>query len=100
MKDNIVKELGRKLRTLRKLKGYTQEKLGEKSGISYKFIGEIERGKVNPSFDTLVRIADALGISAGDLFPRGTDIFPQFSFQDLQLIKKAIKLLNRTLSRV
>lgn len=35
----------------------TQEELGSKADISYKFIGEVERGQQNPSFDTLDKIA-------------------------------------------
>ena len=98
--EDIRKGLGKRIRTLRKLKALTQEELGEKAGISYKFVGEIERGEVNPSLDSLVRIANALGVKAGDLFPREVDIFPQFSSQDLQLIKKTLRILNRTFSKV
>ena len=97
---NIRKGLGKRIRTLRKLKTLTQEELGEKAGLSYKFIGEIERGVVNLSLDSLVKIATALNVKAGDLFPREVDIFPQFSTQDLQLIKKALRLLDRTFSKV
>jgi len=100
MKDTLRKELGEHIRELRKISGITQEELGEKSVLSYKFIGELERGQVNVSLDSIARIADALGVKAGDLFPREVDIFPQFSSQDLQLIKKALRLLNRTFSKV
>jgi transcriptional regulator with XRE-family HTH domain len=98
--EDIRKGLGKRIRTLRKLKVLTQEELGEKAGLSYKFVGEIERGEVNPSLDSLERIATALDIKVGDLFPREVDIFPQFSPQDLQLIKKALRILNRTFSKV
>lgn len=47
--DNIRRGLGKRIRTLRRLKTLTQEELGEKAGLSYKFVGEIERGEVNPS---------------------------------------------------
>jgi len=97
---SIRKGLGKRIRTLRKLKALTQEELGEKAGLSYKFIGEIERGMVNLSLDSLVKIANALDVKAGDLFPREVDIFPQFSTQDLQLIKEALRLLDRTFSKV
>jgi len=60
--------LGRRIRPLRTAKGWTQEKLGEASGMSYKFIGEIERGQQNPSFDTLVKIAAALKVNLTELF--------------------------------
>jgi len=98
--ENIRKGLGKRIRTFRKLKALTQEELGEKAGLSYKFVGEIERGKVNPSLDSLVRIANALGVKVGNLFPHEADIFPQFSSQDLYLIKKALRLLNRAFSKV
>ncbi len=98
--DNIQKGLGKRIRTLRRKRTFTQEELGEKAGLSYKFVGEIERGEVNPSLDSLVRIANSLDVKVGDLFPREVDIFPQFSPQDLHLIKKALRLLNRTFSKV
>jgi transcriptional regulator with XRE-family HTH domain len=98
--ENIRKGLGKRIRTFRKLKALTQEELGEKAGLSYKFVGEIERGKVNPSLDSLVRIANALGVKVGNLFPHEADIFPQFSSQDLHLIKKALRLLNTAFSKV
>lgn len=60
--------LGRRIRAIRKAKGWTQEELGSKADVSYKFIGEIERGLQNPSFDTLVKIADALKIELFELF--------------------------------
>ena len=66
--------LGRRIRTIRKAKGWTQEELGSKADISYKFVGEIERGQQNPSFDTLVKIADALEIELFDLFRFGEGI--------------------------
>ena len=60
--------LGRRIRAIRKAKNWTQEQLGSKADISYKFIGEIELGKQNPSFETLVKIADALEVELSDLF--------------------------------
>lgn len=60
--------LGRRLRDIRKAKDWTQEELGSKADVSYKFIGEIERGLQNPSFDILVKIADALEIELFELF--------------------------------
>ena len=98
--NQIRKGLGKRIRALRKVKSLTQEDLGEIADLSYKFIGEIERGVVNPSLDSLIRIANALDVKIGDLFPREVDIFPQFSSQDLRLIKKTLRLLNKTFSKV
>ena len=45
----------------------SQEKLAEKADLSYKYVGEVERGCVNISLDSLVRIAKALKIMVRDL---------------------------------
>ncbi|MBI4688656.1 MAG: helix-turn-helix transcriptional regulator [Nitrospirae bacterium] len=100
MNDNIAIDLGKRIRTLRKLKGLTQEELGEKSGVSYKFIGEIERGEVNPSLNSLRQIAKSLDLPVRELFPQAEEILLQFSSQELQLIKKALKLLNKGFARL
>jgi DNA-binding XRE family transcriptional regulator len=36
--------------------------------VSYKFIGQIERGQSNPSLITMALVADSLGCSLADLF--------------------------------
>ena len=100
MNDNVARELGKRIKALRKLKGLTQEELGEKSGLSYKFIGEIERGEVNPSLNSLRQIAKSLDLPVRELFPQAKEILPQFSSQDIQLIKKVLKLLNRVFSKL
>jgi len=45
----------------------SQEKLAEKADLSYKYLGEVERGYVNISLDSLMRIAKALGVHVRDL---------------------------------
>lgn len=100
MSDDIKKRVGKKIRSLRKLRGFTQEELGEKAGISYKFIGQIERAEVNPSLSSLIKIAKALNVNVKELFPGEGEIYPQFSSQDLKLIKKALKLLGNAFSNI
>jgi transcriptional regulator with XRE-family HTH domain len=60
--------LGKRIRALRKVKGWTQEELGKQADISYKFLGEIERGVQNASFSILVKIAHALAVELPALF--------------------------------
>jgi transcriptional regulator with XRE-family HTH domain len=36
--------------------------------INYKFLGEIERGQQNPSFNVLTKIAEALKVDLPELF--------------------------------
>ncbi len=55
--------MGRRLRDLRKAKGWSQEKLAEKSGLSVKAIQTAERDTHDPSLFSVICIADALGCS-------------------------------------
>ena len=59
--------VGQKIRAYRKQAGLSQEKLAEKASLSYKYLGEVERGYVNISLDSLMRIAKALGVRVRDL---------------------------------
>ena len=42
---HVRKFLGQRLLELRKQRGLSQEQLGERSSLSGKFIGEVERGE-------------------------------------------------------
>ena len=59
--------LGKRIRSLRRLKDYSQEQLAEKANISGKYVGEIERGQANISIDVLDKLSIALKISLSDL---------------------------------
>jgi len=57
---HVRKFLGQRLRALRKQHGLSQERLGHRSGLSGKFIGEVERGEKSISLDSLAHLARAL----------------------------------------
>jgi transcriptional regulator with XRE-family HTH domain len=59
--------VGQRIREYRKQARLSQEKLAEKASLSYKFLGEVERGTENVSLDSLVRIAKALKVDLGQL---------------------------------
>ncbi|NOX25065.1 MAG: helix-turn-helix transcriptional regulator [Deltaproteobacteria bacterium] len=65
-KANIL--LGNRIRSLRTVKGWTQQELGAEADINYKFLGEIERGQQNPSFNVLLKISEALGVELTEFF--------------------------------
>lgn len=64
---HVRKFLGQRLRALRKQRALSQERLGERSGLSGKFIGEVERGEKSISIDSLYRVSVALEIPLRDL---------------------------------
>jgi XRE family transcriptional regulator, regulator of sulfur utilization len=54
--------LGQRLRVLRKAERWSQEALGQRSGLSGKFIGEVERRQKSISMVSLSRIARTLKV--------------------------------------
>jgi transcriptional regulator with XRE-family HTH domain len=59
--------LGEAVRQLREKRGATQEAVARNAGITTATLSLIERGQANPTWDTLKKIADALGSSMGEL---------------------------------
>lgn len=60
---NLCK-IGKNVRKYRNSMKMTQEVLAEKTELSEKYIGMIERGEKVPALDTFLRIANALEVSA------------------------------------
>src|ERR1700675_4652167 len=69
---HVRKFLGQRLRELRKHRGLSQERLGKRSSLSGKFIGEVERGDKSISIDSLYKVAVALEVPLTHL----TDVRP------------------------
>lgn len=55
-------ELAETMKSRRKTLGISQQDLAEMSGVSLATIKDIERGKGNPSLDTVQKILDILGM--------------------------------------
>jgi transcriptional regulator with XRE-family HTH domain len=65
--QHVRKFLGQRVRTLRKQRGFSQGRLGDRAGLSGKFIGEVERGEKSISIDSLYRVSVALEIPLREL---------------------------------
>lgn len=65
------------MKKLRKAKKLTQKELGELVGISEAQINLIENGKRSPSFETLLKIAEALDCEMADLVSKRENIAPE-----------------------
>jgi len=57
------RDMGCKVRSLRKARGLTQERLAELLDISSSFLGHIERGTRTASIDTLAALCNVLEVS-------------------------------------
>ncbi len=63
----LLKILGENIRTIRKTKKISQERLAELSGLHPTYISDIERGKVNASIYTFYMITQALDFPFSEL---------------------------------
>ena len=97
---------GRRLRSLRTSKELTQQELGERAMVGYKYIGSIERGLENPSLEIMAKLAAALDVELTDLFQfdhETTDpnelkvlidgLLKQAAIADLQLAAKLLRAI-------
>ena len=62
--------LGRQIRKVRKEKGFSQEHFALEAGLDRSYYGGVERGERNLAALNLMRIAVALGVEVGELFPK------------------------------
>lgn len=95
--------LGATLKACRLRRRMTQEQLAERSGLSYKFIGEIERGDANPTITTVDRLAAALGVEMSVLFREAhqrpaTDY--QISRHELLRVREALESIADVTDRL
>jgi len=66
---DILLNLGRNLRQIRKSKNISQEELADKAEIERSQISRIERGVQNPKITTLILIASVLEVDVQSLLP-------------------------------
>jgi transcriptional regulator with XRE-family HTH domain len=66
-RPTILIAFGASVRELRAARGWSQEELADRVGIHRTYIGDVERGERNLGLVNLGRIADALGLTTGEL---------------------------------
>ena len=64
----LLKALGQRIRVLRTEQGYSQEAFADKCGVHRTFMGTIERGESNLSFQNIHKVAKTLGVTLSNLF--------------------------------
>lgn len=63
----IKEEIGKRIRTIRNSKGYSQEKFAQVCGIDRTYIAGVETGKRNISLENLYKIAQGFNMSLAEL---------------------------------
>ncbi len=67
MKELDYGKMGMRIRQVRKARGWSQDELAKKCGISMSFLGHIERGTRIMSLETLVSICACFRRGAGSV---------------------------------
>jgi transcriptional regulator with XRE-family HTH domain len=65
--ERVLGNLGDAIRVRRQALGMSQEALADAAGINRTHMGEVERGKRNISFMSIVKIAKAMDAKASDI---------------------------------
>ena len=66
--------LGRAIRQLRDARGLTQKELADAADVNATAISHIERGRTNPAWGTVKRIAAALDLRVSDVAARAEQL--------------------------
>jgi transcriptional regulator with XRE-family HTH domain len=75
--EELLQEFGRRVKVFREERGYSQDELAERSGITGKHVGDLERGAKEPGLLALLGLAGALDVDLVTLVPfrAGADPF-------------------------
>src|ERR1700733_9404565 len=65
----FLEQLGQRVRTMRALRGMSRKVLAKVSGISERYIAQLESGKGNVSIVLLRRVSNAMSAHLEDLIP-------------------------------
>ena len=65
--NDLLALLGKRIHELRAAKKWSQEEFAHVSGLHRTYIGQIERGEKNISFDNLSKVAGVLGVTLSAL---------------------------------
>lgn len=74
--SSLQQALAQSLRAARARLGWSQERLASVAGLDRSYVGDIERGAVSPTLQTLEKLSTALGIPASELIRIETVVQP------------------------
>ena len=83
------KEIGQRLRAIRRRMGISQRKLGRQAGVANATISQIESGQLNPTVSMLKKILDGVPISLSEFFSDDSDIQEKIFYRATELVEIA-----------
>jgi len=103
---DIKQRIGARTKQIRFKKGMTQQKLSERMEINSKYLSSIERGKENPTLNTLIKLAESLEVHLNEIFDSSVQIEDNSKIRPLihSLLDKAdieqLKLIFKIVSAI
>ena len=100
---DIKQMIGARIKEIRTKKGITQEGLSERMEINPKYLSSIERGKENPTLNTLIKLSESLEVDIGEIFSfveaedpnrRRSQIISLLDEADSEQLKLVFKVLS------
>lgn len=85
--------IGYQIQSLRRLKGYTQNQLGDFVGVSFQAVSKWERGETLPDISTFVLLAEVLGTTIDHIINGGKKKMEYKGRKTIDEIKKGINCL-------
>ena len=96
---NEMADFGKRIAKIRRAKKLSQEKLAERVEMSPNSISNIERGKNNVTYSTLIDLAKGLKMDISQLVDE--NYLPQMSSPELaEIVEKLSKLNYRKLKKI
>lgn len=86
--------IGYQIQSLRKLKGYTQNQLGDLVGVSFQAVSKWERGEALPDIGTFAVLAEVLDTTIDHLLRGGKKITEYKGRKTVDEIKKGVQCLQ------
>ena len=65
--DDALRRLGIRIRELRTQRGLSQEAFADVAGVHRTYMGHLKRGEKNVTFLSILRVANALGVTVSEL---------------------------------
>ena len=65
---DVKQMIGARIKGIRAKKRISQERLAERMEINPKYLSSIERGKENPTLNTLIKLSESLEVDLGEIF--------------------------------
>lgn len=70
MKSNLNEAFGKAIKQLRTDRALSQQELADYSEVDRSYISDLERGRYNPTLDTIFRLSEILKVKPSELLLR------------------------------